>query len=62
MRRFIVVIETGLVGGTFTDIFEVEDDATEAEIEEEAKDIFMSQCSYGYHEINENEEIEEGLE
>ncbi|HDE1046071.1 TPA: hypothetical protein PCB23_002267 [Klebsiella pneumoniae] len=51
MRKFKVTIETGLVGGNFEEIFEVEDDATDEEIAEEAKDIFLNQCNYGYSEI-----------
>lgn len=39
MRKFKVTIETGLVGGNFEEIFEVEDDATDEEIAAEAKDI-----------------------
>lgn len=51
MRKFKVTIETGLVGGNFEEIFEVEDDATDEEIAAEAKDIFLNQCNYGYSEI-----------
>lgn len=51
MRKFKVTIENGIVGGNFEEVFEVEDDATDEEIAEEAKDIFLSQCNYGYSEI-----------
>lgn len=51
MRKFKVTIETGVVGGDFEEMFEVEDDATDEEIAAEAKDIFMNQCNYGYREI-----------
>lgn len=51
MRKFKVTIETGIVGGNFEEIFEVEDDATDEDIAAEAKDIFLNQCNYGYSEI-----------
>jgi hypothetical protein len=51
MRKFKVVIETGTVGGLHVETFEMEDDASEEEIDEEARDIFFNQCNYGCHEI-----------
>lgn len=56
MRKFKVTIETGVVNGVFEDIFEVEDDATKEEITDEAKEIFLNQCGYGYTEITDEEE------
>ncbi|WP_184547428.1 hypothetical protein [Klebsiella pneumoniae] len=56
MRKFKVTIETGIVGGNFEEIFEVEDDATDEEIAAETKDIFLNQCNYGYHEITGEDE------
>ncbi|HBH4449519.1 TPA: hypothetical protein KTE99_003488 [Escherichia coli] len=32
MRKFKVIIETGIAGGDFEDVFEVDDDATPDEI------------------------------
>lgn len=55
MRKFQVTIETPFAGGEIIEFFEVEDDATEKEIAEEAKDIFMNNCSYGYHEVTDND-------
>ena len=51
MRKFKVIIETPFVGGTIEDEFEVEDDATEEEIAEEARDVFLNSCNYGFYEI-----------
>lgn len=51
MRKFRVVIETPFVNGEIIEEFEVEDDATEEDIESEAKDIFLNNCNYGFHEI-----------
>lgn len=48
MRKFKVIIE----------YFETEDDATDAEIAEEAKDIFLNSCNYGFHEVTDGEDDE----
>ncbi|EFI6094574.1 hypothetical protein G3813_003575 [Escherichia coli] len=56
MRKFKIIIETGIAGGDFEDEFEVDDDATPDEIQDEAKDIFFNYCNYSYHEIKDEEE------
>ena len=38
MRKFIILIETGIAGGDFEDEFEVDDDAMPDEIHDEAGD------------------------
>lgn len=55
MRHFRVVIETPFVGGEIEEDFSVENDATDEEIEAEAKEIFLNNCNYGYHEIDGDE-------
>ncbi|WP_432418757.1 DUF7167 family protein, partial [Escherichia coli] len=50
MRKFKIIIETGMAGGDFEDEFEVDADATPDEIHDEAKDIFFNYCNYSYHE------------
>ena len=45
MRKFKIIIETGIAGGDFGDEFEVDDDATPDEIHDEAKDIFFNYCN-----------------
>lgn len=59
MRKFKVVIETPFAGGEIIESFEVDDDATDEQIAEEAKDIFLNSCNYGYHEITGDEEDDE---
>lgn len=60
MRKFKVIIETGIAGGDFEDVFEVDDDATPDEIHDEAKEIFFNYCNYSYHEIKDEEEEQNG--
>ncbi|EEY7366590.1 hypothetical protein E9Q83_000001, partial [Escherichia coli] len=55
-RKFKIIIETGIAGGDFEDVFEVDDDATPDEIQDEAKEIFFNYCNYSYHEIKDEEE------
>ncbi|OKV67552.1 hypothetical protein AWP88_08105 [Escherichia coli] len=45
MRKFKIIIETGIAGGDFEDEFEVDNDATPDEIHDEAKDIFFNYCN-----------------
>jgi len=52
--------KTGIAGGDFEDEFEVDDDATPDEIQDEAKDIFFNYCNYSYHEIKDEEEEQNG--
>lgn len=60
MRKFRIIIETGIAGGDFEDVFEVDDDATPDEIRDEAKEIFFNYCNYSYHEIKDEEEEQNG--
>ncbi|CTU13142.1 putative prophage protein [Escherichia coli] len=60
MRKFKIIIETGIAGGDFEDVFEVDDDATPDEIHDEAKEIFFNYCNYSYHEIKDEEEGQNG--
>ncbi len=53
MRKIKLWIETGIVGGDFETIIEVDDDATEEEIEEEASLFLAEHISYGWDEIDE---------
>ena len=53
MRKFKIIIETGIAGGDFEDVFEVDDDATPEE-------IFFNYCNYSYHEIKDDEEEQSG--
>lgn len=51
MRRFLVVIDTPFTNGEIRETFEVEDDATQEDIDEEARDVFLNCCNYGCHEL-----------
>ncbi|MDU7829099.1 MAG: hypothetical protein E7J64_23610 [Escherichia coli] len=51
MRKFKIIIETGIAGGDFEDEFEVDN---------EAKDIVFNYCNYSYHEIKDEEEEQNG--
>ncbi|EOZ0610161.1 hypothetical protein ACQEJU_004987 [Escherichia coli] len=55
MRKFKVIIETGIAGGDFEDVY-----ATPDEIHDEAKEIFFNYCNYSYHEIKDEEEEQNG--
>lgn len=56
MRKFKVVIETPFVNGEIIEYFEVEDDATDEEIADEAKDVFLNSCNYGFSEVPEGDQ------
>ncbi len=55
IRKIRVDIETNWVGAKETEYFEVDDDATEEEIAEQAHDIFQQYCSYGWGEVEEEQ-------
>lgn len=57
MRKFRVVIETPFAAGEIIEDFEVDDDATDDEIADEARDIFLNNCNYGYSEITDDDEM-----
>ena len=48
MKKITVYIETACVGSRCEDEFEVDDDATEEEIEETAKEIAFDMLNWGY--------------
>lgn len=54
-RKIRVDIETTWVGASEVEYFEVEDDATEEEIAEQAHDIFQQYCSYGWSEVEQEQ-------
>ena len=59
MREFKLTVELSFCGfsnGENTEIFEVEDNATEEEIEEEARETFLNMCSYSFSETSEGGE------
>lgn len=59
MKTLIVNIETAWVGASEVVEVEIDDDATQEEIEAIAKETFQDYCSYGYHIAGEDDDIEE---
>lgn len=55
MRTFCVTIETNWVGAGTEEYFSVPNDATDQEIEETAKEVFLEYCNYGFHEVLDDE-------
>lgn len=58
-RKFRIDIETAWAGIGEVEYFEMPDNATEEDIEDEAKEFFFNYCNYGYSEVKE-EEVAEG--
>lgn len=56
MKKYRVYMETPYAGQSPTEDFEMPDDATQEEIDEEAKEIFFSNFSYGVEELTEEAE------
>ena len=56
MKKYRVYMETPYAGQSPTEDFEMPDDATQEEIDEEAKDIFFSNFNYGVEELTEEVE------
>ena len=56
MKRFRVYMETPYAGQYPTEDFEMPDYATQEEIDEEAKEIFFNNFSYGVEELTEEVE------
>ncbi|HFL9495082.1 TPA: hypothetical protein ACG5YD_004374, partial [Escherichia coli] len=42
MRKFKIIIETGIAGGDFEDVFEVDDDATPEEIRKRQRSTVLT--------------------
>ena len=53
MRKIKLWVETGYVGANYEEIIEVDDDATDEEIDEEARMFLFDNISYGYQEVDE---------
>ena len=53
MRKIQVCIETGYVGGTYEDEFEVEDNTTDSEIDEMAWELVSEYISVSWREDRE---------
>lgn len=53
MRKFKVIVETGYAACNLVGSFEVEDNATEEEIEQEAREVKNSLTEWYYEEVKE---------
>ena len=58
MRKIKAYLETGFVVCRFEEEFEVEDDATQQQIEEEAREAIFNSIDWGWHEVLDSEEDE----
>ena len=56
MKKYRVYMETPYAGQYPTEDFEMPDDATQEEIDEEAEEIFFNNFSYGVEELTEEVE------
>ena len=56
MKKYRVYMETPYAGQSPTEDFEMPDDATQEEIDEEAMEIFFNNFSYGVEELTEEVE------
>lgn len=48
MKTIQVYVDTGMQGSRVTDTLEVEDDATEEQIEEDAKEVMFNLINWGW--------------
>lgn len=53
MRKIKLWVETGCVGADYEEIIDVDDDATDKEVEEEVRMFLFDNISYGWDEVDE---------
>ena len=53
MRKIKLWVETGYVNANHEVIIEVEDDITDEELDEDAKEYMLDRISYGWYEMEE---------
>ena len=56
MRKIKAYLDTGFAGCRIEEEFEVEDDATQQQIEEEAREAVFNSIDWGWHEVLDSEE------
>ena len=49
-------LETGFAGCAIAEEFEVDDNATDSEIEEQAREVIFDCVDWGWHEMTDSEE------
>lgn len=58
MRKIKAYLDAGFAGCRIEEEFEVEDDATQEQIEEEAREAVFNSIDWGWHEVLDSEEDE----
>lgn len=58
MRKIKAYLDTGFAGCRIEEEFEGEDDATQEQIEEEAREAVFNSIDWGWHEVLDSEEDE----
>ena len=58
MRKIKAYLDTGSAGCRIEEEFEVENDATQEQIEEEAREAVFNSIDWGWHEVLDSEEDE----
>lgn len=58
MRKIKAYLDTGFAGCRIEEEFEVEDDATQQQIEEEAREAVFDSIDWGWHEVLDSQEDE----
>ncbi len=58
MRKIKAYLDTGFAGCRIEEEFEVENDATQEQIEEEAREAVFNSIDWGWHEVLDSEEDE----
>lgn len=56
MRKIKAYLDTRFAGCRIEEEFEVEDDATQEQIEEEAREAVFNSIDWGWHEVLDSEE------
>lgn len=56
MRKIKAYLETGFAGCRIEEEFEVEDDATDAQVEEQAREAIFDRVDWGWHEATDSDE------
>ena len=50
MRSYVAFVEIDVTGSRYEEVFDMPDDATSDEIEEQAKEIIFNICDWGFYE------------
>lgn len=56
MKKIRAYLETGFAGCAIEEEFEVDDNASDTEIEEQAREVIFDCVDWGWHEMTDSEE------